>query len=105
MAKLLQVDFKYHGPFAQDMSNALLGLAQSINQEPGLIWKIWTESSQDQLGGGVYLFDNQANAEAYLAMHSARLTQMGITDIRAVILAVNETLSNINHGPITTSTE
>ena len=50
MAKLLQVDFEFHGPFGEEMSNALVDLAQSINQEPGMIWKIWTESEKDKLG-------------------------------------------------------
>lgn len=39
MAKLLQVDFEFHGPFGDEMSNALVDLAKSINQEPGMIWK------------------------------------------------------------------
>ncbi len=46
MAKLLQVDFEFHGPFGEEMSNTLVDLAQSINQEPGMIWKIWTESEK-----------------------------------------------------------
>ena len=38
-----------------------------------MIWKIWTENEAERLGGGVYLFEDQLSAEAYLAMHSARL--------------------------------
>ncbi len=40
--KLLQVDFEFSGPFGEEMSNALVDLAKSINNEPGMIWKIWT---------------------------------------------------------------
>ncbi len=36
-------------------------------------WKIWTENAQAQRLGGVYLFDTQEQAQAYLKMHSQRL--------------------------------
>jgi len=101
MKKLLQVDFDFTGPFGDAMSEALADLAASINQEPGLIWKIWTESEKDQLGGGIYLFEDETSANAYLTMHSARLKAMGITDIRGHIFDVNVALSSINNAPIT----
>ncbi|WP_281222691.1 monooxygenase [Photobacterium sanguinicancri] len=100
MAKLLQVDFDFNGPFGKEMATALVGLAESINQEPGMIWKIWTESAQDKLGGGIYLFEDEATAQAYLAMHSARLQQMGVNDVRGVIFDINEQLTSINKGPM-----
>ncbi|EKO3371186.1 monooxygenase [Vibrio fluvialis] len=100
MAKILQVDFEYHGPFGEEMSNALVDLAQSINQEPGMIWKIWTESAIDKLGGGIYLFKDEATAQAYLEMHTARLQQMGVAEVRGHIFDINVPLSTINQGPI-----
>lgn len=48
MAKLLQLHFAFTGPFGQEMSEQLRGLAESINQEPGFIWKVWTESEQNK---------------------------------------------------------
>ncbi|MBW3694492.1 monooxygenase [Vibrio sp. T187] len=98
--KLLQVDFDFNGPFGAEMSQALVELAQSINHEPGMIWKIWTESSKDQLGGGIYLFEDRTSAQNYLAMHSARLKQMGIKEVRGMIFDVNQPLSEINQGPL-----
>ena len=41
MAKLLQIDFPFAGPFGDDMAVALRELAESIASEPGFIWKIW----------------------------------------------------------------
>ena len=52
MMKLLQVDFGFNGPFGAEMAEALVGLAESINNEPGMIWKIWTENAAQQIGGG-----------------------------------------------------
>lgn len=100
MKKLLQVDFAYHGPFGQDLAEALKGLAESINQEPGLIWKIWTENEATEEAGGVYLFENEETALAYLQMHTARLKKMGIPEVRGKIFDVNRSLSVINSGPI-----
>ncbi|WP_243293141.1 monooxygenase [Bacillus sp. FJAT-47783] len=100
MKYLLQVDFKTDGPFGEEMSNAFVNLAKSINDEPGVIWKIWTENPTTKESGGVYLFETKEDAEKYLEMHSARLTTYGITDIRSKIFKVNEALSLINNAPI-----
>ena len=98
--KLLQVDFEYQGPMGEEMSNALVGLAESINKEEGLIWKIWTESESDKLGGGVYLFDNEKSAQKYLEMHASRLKAMGVAEVRGIIFDVNIPLTKINQGPV-----
>lgn len=100
MKYLLQVDFKMDGPFGEEMTKAFNDLAKSINNEPGVIWKIWTENATTKESGGIYLFETKEDAEKYLDMHSARLASFGITEIRSKIFQVNEALSLINHGPI-----
>lgn len=44
MATLLQLHFSFNGPFGDTMAEQLKPLAESINQEPGFLWKVWTES-------------------------------------------------------------
>ncbi|HHF2901072.1 TPA: monooxygenase [Vibrio alginolyticus] len=100
MAKLLQVDFGFNGPFGEEMANAIVELAESINREPGMIWKIWTENEKDQLGGGIYLFEDETSAQAYLEMHTARLQEMGIGEVRGRIFDINPSLTTINNGPV-----
>lgn len=95
---LVQVDFPSDGPFGEDMAKAYSDLAHSIAGEPGLIWKLWTEDSEAQEAGGIYLFDTREEARAYLDMHSARLTAWGVTGIRARIFQVNRALSQITRG-------
>lgn len=97
---LVQVDFPYDGPFGEKMSSAMEGLAQDIANEPGLIWKIWTESKEQNIAGGIYLFDNQADAERYLQKHEARLSSFGIINIRSVIFKTNDPLSRIDRAPL-----
>ena len=100
MTYLLQVDFEMDGPFGDAMAPAFMSLAESINQEPGMLWKIWTEDAQTKQAGGVYLFDTRAHAEQYLEMHSTRLTQAGVRNLRGKIFEVNQTLSAVNKGPV-----
>lgn len=103
MATLLQVDFPFQGPWGADAVGPLSDLANVIEQAPGLRWKIWTEKKDDGMSGGIYLFDDEASARAYMAEHSARLEAFGITGIRAMFFDVNEGLTAINHGPLSRS--
>jgi hypothetical protein len=100
MPYLLQVDFPYQGPWGEAMAAAMSGLAQSIAQEPGLLWKIWTENQSTETAGGVYLFSDLPSAEAYLAMHTQRLQGFGVAQVSAKIFAVNETLSRLDRAPL-----
>lgn len=100
MPYLLQVDFPYSGPWGEEMTQAMTGLAQSIAQEPGLIWKFWTENQASNEAGGVYLFHDLPSAEAYLAMHTQRLKGFGVPQINGKIFAVNEALSRIDRAPV-----
>ena len=100
MLKLLQIDFPFSGPFGYQMAEAKKELAISIAEEPGFIWKIWTENESTKEGGGIYLFENEETAKAYLDKHTARLKDFGVQEVHTKIFDVNETLSNITNGPI-----
>ncbi len=100
MPKLLQIDFPFSGPFGEEMEQGFKELAASINDEPGFLWKIWTENQTAQEAGGIYLFDTEANARSYLEKHTARLQSFGITGINGKIFDVNTGLSGINRGPV-----
>lgn len=100
MQTVLQIDFPFNGPFGDEMQQAMQPLAESIVQEPGLLWKIWTENPDTQEAGGVYLFSDAASAHNYLEKHQARLTANGVTGIRAKFFSVNSPLSLICKGPV-----
>jgi len=97
--KLLQIDFPYTGPWSADMAQALQPLAQDIAGEPGLLWKLWTESESDGRAGGVYAFSSAEERERYLAKHTARLEGFGVREIRAQRFDVNAALSALTRGP------
>lgn len=94
--KLLQIDFRMAGPWGDDLVAACTPLAQSIANERGLVWKIWTENKQTGEAGGIYLFEDEASAEAYAAMHTERLAANGgISEIRVRMFDVNAALTKI----------
>ena len=100
MTTLLQIDFPFERPFGEAMAEQLAELATSIAEEPGLIWKIWTENAEERTAGGVYLFNDETSALAYLRKHQERLKGFGVQDIRARVFAVNTPLSLTTRGPL-----
>lgn len=98
--KLIQFDFAYDGPFGQDMAEAMDGLARSIPDEPGFIWKIGTENQADRKAGGIYLFADEASASAYIANYTARLKEFGIENVNAKLFDMNRPLTEITKGPV-----
>lgn len=100
MSYILQVDFPFDGPWGDEMTVAMQTLADSINNEAGMLWKIWTENPVENCAGGVYLFATEQDAQNYLLMHSKRLNSFGITEVQSKIFMVNQELSQLNRAPI-----
>jgi len=97
---LLQVDFPFAGPWGEGLEALSRELAADIAAEAGLRWKVWTESEDAGVAGGVYLFESHALAEKYLHKHSKRLAEFGVQDLRAIIFDVNGALTAQTRGPI-----
>ncbi len=100
MKKLLQLHFAFNGPFGQEMSDGLKDLAESINNEPGFIWKVWTENKEAKEAGGIYIFESEEAALAYLEKHTARLKTFGVKQIFSKVFDINEPLTKINKATI-----
>lgn len=99
MAVIMYVDFPHKDVWGKEMANQMKELAQSITNEPGFIWKFWTESEKDEMAGGVYMFDSRENAEKYLKMHTERLGKFGYSDIKGKVFDINEELSKVCKAP------
>ncbi len=100
--KIVQFDFAYKGPFGKEMAETMEGLAKSIAQEPGVIWKIWTENEETQEAGGIYLFENEQSALDYIKKHSERLQMFGISQVNVKMFDINKPLTAITKGPLKT---
>ena len=100
MATLLQLHFAFNGPFGDAMAEQLKPLAESINQEPGFLWKVWTESEKNHEAGGIYLFTVDKSGLANLEKESALLKNLGVEEVVAKFFDVNEPLSQINQAKL-----
>lgn len=100
MKYLMQIDFPHKGPFGHELTLMMSDLANSIAEEKGLIYKLWTENEETKEAGGVYIFDNLNDAKRYLDMHTQRLESFGYTDIKSKIFTINEELSRLTKAVI-----
>lgn len=79
------------------MTQQLVGLAESINEEPGFIWKIWTESEKtSKLAAFTCL--NPKKRRRLILKHTARLKNLGVDEVTFKLFGVNDALTKINHG-------
>ena len=65
MSCILQMNFAFDAP-AEQVKEAGLDLALAIAQVPGLVWKTWLMNEAKREAGGIYWFDSEAAAIAYL---------------------------------------
>ena len=64
--KILQINFKFNVPLS-DYEAAAAPLAEPIAAVSGCRWKIWLMNEAKQESGGIYLFDDDASLQNYLA--------------------------------------
>jgi hypothetical protein len=65
--KILQVNFNFSGVSMTELKQAWLPGAQPIADTPGLRWKIWLMNETKNEVGGIYLFDDEAALQNFLA--------------------------------------
>lgn len=91
---------RFNGPMNEETAAGMKQLAESIAQEPGVVWKIWTHESGTAHFGSTYLFTDIAALEAYKAMHMDRLQAFGASDITDHVFDIMEELSTIDNAPL-----
>ncbi|MGD9711288.1 MAG: YdhR family protein, partial [Thermomicrobiales bacterium] len=70
--KVLIVQFTLQGMDADTYITLTGQVAPEIAAAPGLITKLWLDGNDGEKFGGVYLFENQAAIDAYLASEPVR---------------------------------
>lgn len=96
---LVQMNFAFPKEMMGDaLTENAKDLALTINQEKGFISKIWIEDAENEESGGIYLFEDRASAESYVAMHQERMKQMGVTEMSVKYFEVNQFLSELNRA-------
>jgi hypothetical protein len=99
--KILQINYKF-SILRTDLEQAFLPAAQPIADTPGLRWKIWLMNEADREGGGIYLFDDEASVQAFLAgpLITGMRANPVVSNISMKVFDVTEKHTAITHGPV-----
>jgi hypothetical protein len=100
--KILQVNFKFSGVSRAELEQAWLPAAQPIADTPGLRWKVWLMNEAEHESGGLYLFEDEASVQAFLAgpIVAAVKSNPAFSHISAKLFDVLETHTAITRGPV-----
>ena len=98
---IVQINFKFAGSKAEYLK-AFLEAAEPIAATEGLRWKVWPWNDEEQVGGGVYLFDDSSSAQAFLSGPiAAGLGQHpAVSDLSVKQFEVLEEPTAITRGPV-----
>lgn len=102
MAKIIvQINYNFwitEREFEQAVSPA----AELLSKIPGLEWKIWLKNTENKVGGGIYLFNSRAAAEAYLAGPIVKQLKNhpAFTEIDVKLFNIMEAQSTITRAPV-----
>jgi hypothetical protein len=100
MKKILQINFKFKGP-RSELEKAFLEGAQPIANVKGLLWKVWIMNEAEKSAGGIYLFKDDASAEAYLKgeIIAATKSHPALSNIEAKLFDILPEHTKITRGP------
>ncbi|MGX9352734.1 monooxygenase [Shimia sp. W99] len=98
--KIWDLHMHFNAPLDENSAKGMMQLAESIAEEPGVVWKIWTHEAGTAHFGSTYLFRDLAALETYKAMHLERLVAFGIIEITDHVFDIMEDLSTVTHAPL-----
>lgn len=86
----------------REFEQAVSPAAELLSKIPGLEWKIWLKNAESKIGGGIYLFNSRAAAEAYLdgPMVKQLKNHPAFTGIDVKVFNVMEAQSKITRAPV-----
>lgn len=102
MPTILQVNFSYDISEEELARRSNPARAKIFETLPGLRWKVWIRSPERRESGGIYLFDDRAAAEAYLAgpIVAAMKTMPDTANLTTKMFDVREDVSAVTRAPL-----
>jgi hypothetical protein len=99
--QILQVNMNFSIPPA-DLEAAWLGVAQPIADTPGLVWKVWLMNEKEKEAGGIYLFESEDAARAYVSgpIVAALKASPAVSNISAKMFSVLADHSGVTRAPL-----
>lgn len=103
MAAILQVNFRWDVP-EEVATGATAADAQPFADRDDVVWKIWIRDPESKTSGGVYLFRDRGEAEAWGRELGAQLAgREGLSDYRAIAFDIQEVPTRVTSGPVDVS--
>jgi hypothetical protein len=107
MKKILQINFKVPGDKSEreKLGKAFSALAPRFGPSgdvKGLLWKIWLVNEAEESAGGIYLFKDEASAEAYLKGEIVASVKKNpaISNFEAKVFDIVPEPTKISRGPV-----
>jgi hypothetical protein len=99
---VVQINFKLTMS-GKEYEQAIAPLAQVVADVAGLQWKIWLLNEYSHEAGGIYLFEDEDAANAFLngPLVAQVKSAPSIADLCVAQFAVLSTLTAITRGPVT----
>lgn len=100
-AKILQVNFKFNVPRAA-YEQAVAPMAADFAAVRGCRWKIWLLNEATSEAGGIYLFDDDAALQAFLAgpLVAQVTSHPALSDFSVKQFEVLADITKITRGPL-----
>ena len=98
---MLQVNFNF-SVSKEQYQEAVAPLADKFANLPGLKWKVWILNAENSEAGGIYMFDNQASVNEYLAGPLAKIvtTHPALSNFSIKQFAIMKDVTKITRGPL-----
>ena len=97
---MLQLSFNF-SVTKEEYEKAVSHLADKSANVPGFKWKIWIQNSKRSEAGGIYLFENQASLDEFLAGPLAKTVtgHPALSDFRAKQFRIMKDITKVTRGP------
>jgi len=101
---MLQLNFDF-SVTKEEYEQAVSPLADKFADVPGLIWKIWILNEAKSEAGGIYLFENQASLDEFLAGSLAKTVtnHPALSNFSVKQFGIMKDLTATTRGPIKVS--
>ena len=99
--QILQINYTFSGSRAA-YEEANLPYAAPIAEIPGVRWKIWLMNETAHEAGGIYLFDDEAAAQAFVdgPVVAALRDDLSLSHVSLKQFDILEAHTDITRGPV-----
>ena len=98
---MLQLNFNF-SVSKEEYTQAVSPLADKFAEVSGLKWKVWILNGEKSEAGGIYMFENQASLDEFLAGPLAKTvtSHPALSDFSVKQFGIMKDITKITRGPL-----